>query len=223
LFDSYVLLADDHVNNVSYFPFMSIKTVIPYFCVLSEGYYVIIWLIVEKQQIQICIVSFDPTLLEPTIYHCRGQHANHKIPDDVWKKHGKLSRTTNIFFFRLSTFPWREQLHFDEIMKHDDDDDDLYFAPDHHLSGRSLARAGSGQTRLCKFVFAASPLTRTIKVQEQRQNWLARNQDMSEQNDLFQWASPLKIKLGVVFLYKADVFIIIIIIISSKCDLFTRW
>ena len=42
LFDSYALLADDHVNNVSYFPFMSIKT---YFCVLREGYYVIIWLI----------------------------------------------------------------------------------------------------------------------------------------------------------------------------------
>jgi hypothetical protein len=41
LFDSYVLLADDHVNNVSYFPFMSIKKVIPYFCVLREGYYVI--------------------------------------------------------------------------------------------------------------------------------------------------------------------------------------
>ena len=47
LFDSYVLLADDHVNNVSYFPFMSIKKVIPYFCVLREGYYVIIWLIVR--------------------------------------------------------------------------------------------------------------------------------------------------------------------------------
>ena len=46
-FDSYILLADDHVNNVSYFPFMSIKTVIPYFCVLREGYYVIIWLIVR--------------------------------------------------------------------------------------------------------------------------------------------------------------------------------
>jgi hypothetical protein len=27
LFDSYVLLADDHVNKVSYFPFMSIKQV----------------------------------------------------------------------------------------------------------------------------------------------------------------------------------------------------
>ena len=45
LFDSYVLLADDHVNNVSYFPFMSIKKVIPYFCVLRE--YVILWLIVR--------------------------------------------------------------------------------------------------------------------------------------------------------------------------------
>jgi hypothetical protein len=43
LFDSYVLLADDHVNNVSYFPFMSIKKKI--FCVLHEDYYVIIWLI----------------------------------------------------------------------------------------------------------------------------------------------------------------------------------
>jgi hypothetical protein len=39
LFDSYVLLADDHVNNVTYFPFMSIKKV---FCVLREGYYLII-------------------------------------------------------------------------------------------------------------------------------------------------------------------------------------
>ena len=38
LFYSYVLLADDHVNNVSYFPFMSIEQV---FCVLREGYYVI--------------------------------------------------------------------------------------------------------------------------------------------------------------------------------------
>ena len=54
LFDSYVLLADDHVNNVSYFPFMSIKKVIPYFCVLREGYYVIIWLIVR-----ICVYIKD--------------------------------------------------------------------------------------------------------------------------------------------------------------------
>jgi hypothetical protein len=54
LFDSYVLLADDHVNNVSYFLFMSIKKVIPYFCVLREGYYVILWLIVR-----ICVFIKD--------------------------------------------------------------------------------------------------------------------------------------------------------------------
>ena len=54
LFDSYVLLADDHVNNVSYFPFMSIEIVVPYFCVLREGYYVIIWLIVR-----ICVFIKD--------------------------------------------------------------------------------------------------------------------------------------------------------------------
>jgi hypothetical protein len=47
LFNSYVLLADDHVNKASYFLFMPIKKVVPYFCVLREGYYVIIWLIVR--------------------------------------------------------------------------------------------------------------------------------------------------------------------------------
>jgi hypothetical protein len=54
LFDSYVLLADNHVNNVSYFPFMSIKKVVPYFCVLHEDYYVIIWPIVR-----ICVFITD--------------------------------------------------------------------------------------------------------------------------------------------------------------------
>ena len=54
LFDSYILLSDDHVNNVSYFSFMSIKKVIPYFCVLHEGYYVMIWLIVR-----ICVFIKD--------------------------------------------------------------------------------------------------------------------------------------------------------------------
>ena len=44
---AYVLLTDDHVNNMSYFPFMSIKKLVPYFCVLREGYFVIIWLIVR--------------------------------------------------------------------------------------------------------------------------------------------------------------------------------
>jgi hypothetical protein len=36
-----------HVNNASYFPFMSFKRVVRYFVVLREGYYVIIWLIVR--------------------------------------------------------------------------------------------------------------------------------------------------------------------------------
>ena len=61
LFASYVLLADDHVNNVSYFPFMSIKNVIPYFCVLCEGYYVIIWPIVR-----ICMFIKDWKLIYTT-------------------------------------------------------------------------------------------------------------------------------------------------------------
>ena len=42
------------VNNVSYFPFMSIKKVASYCCVLREGYYVIIWLIVK-----ICVFIKD--------------------------------------------------------------------------------------------------------------------------------------------------------------------
>jgi hypothetical protein len=53
LLDSYVLLADNHVNNVSYFPFTSFKKVIPYVCVLLEGYYVITWLIVRIRQLVI--------------------------------------------------------------------------------------------------------------------------------------------------------------------------
>jgi hypothetical protein len=39
LFDNYVLLADDHVNNASYFPFMSIKKVIKRVCVCALYYY----------------------------------------------------------------------------------------------------------------------------------------------------------------------------------------
>ena len=63
LFDSYVLLADDHVNNVSYFPFMSIKQVVPYFCVLREGYYAIIWLIVR-----ICVFIKDWKLIYSELF-----------------------------------------------------------------------------------------------------------------------------------------------------------
>ena len=59
----YVLLADDHVNNVSYFPFMSIKKVVPYFCVLREGYYVIIWLIVR-----ICMFIKDWKLIYSELF-----------------------------------------------------------------------------------------------------------------------------------------------------------
>ena len=54
LFDSYVLLADDHVNNVRYFLFISITKVILYLCVLREVYYVILWLIVR-----ICVFIKD--------------------------------------------------------------------------------------------------------------------------------------------------------------------
>ena len=63
LFDSYVLLADDHVNNGSYFPFMSIKKVVPYFCVLSESYYVVIWLIVR-----ICVFIKDWKLIYSELF-----------------------------------------------------------------------------------------------------------------------------------------------------------
>ena len=63
LFDSYVLLAEYHVNNVNYFPFMSIKKVIPCFCVLREGYYVIIWLIVR-----ICVFIKDWKLISSELF-----------------------------------------------------------------------------------------------------------------------------------------------------------
>ena len=56
----YVLLADDHV---SYFPFMSIKKVVLYFCVLREGYYVIIWLIVR-----ICVFIKDWKLIYSELF-----------------------------------------------------------------------------------------------------------------------------------------------------------
>jgi hypothetical protein len=59
----YVLLADDHVNSVSYFSFMSIKKVVPYFCVLREGYYVMIWLIVR-----ICVFIKDWKLIYSELF-----------------------------------------------------------------------------------------------------------------------------------------------------------
>jgi hypothetical protein len=65
LFDSYVFLAADHVNNVSYFPFVSIKT---YLCVLREGYYVIIWLIVR-----ICAFIKDWKLIYSELFILKGK------------------------------------------------------------------------------------------------------------------------------------------------------
>ena len=59
----YVLLADDHVNNVRYFPFMSITKVVPYFCVLRKGYYVILWLIVR-----ICVFIKDWKLIYSELF-----------------------------------------------------------------------------------------------------------------------------------------------------------
>ena len=59
----YVLLANDHVNNVSYFPFMSIKKVVPYCYVLREGYYIIIWLIVR-----ICVFIKDWKLIYSELF-----------------------------------------------------------------------------------------------------------------------------------------------------------
>jgi hypothetical protein len=55
----YVYLADDHVNNASYFPFMSIM----YFCVLREGYYVLIWPIVR-----ICVFIKDWKLIYSELF-----------------------------------------------------------------------------------------------------------------------------------------------------------
>jgi hypothetical protein len=58
--------------------------------------------------------------------------------------------------------------------------------------------------------------------------WVARNpprvskwSDISTSGLLFQWASTIIIQLSILVLYKADIFIIIII--SSKCHLFLSW
>ena len=60
---SFVFVCKLHVNNVSYFPFMSIKKEIPYFCVLCEDYYVIIWLIVR-----ICVFIKDWKLIYSELF-----------------------------------------------------------------------------------------------------------------------------------------------------------
>jgi hypothetical protein len=60
---SFLFVCKLHVNNVSYFPFMSIKKVVSYFCVLREGYYVIIWLIVR-----ICVFIKDWKLIYSALF-----------------------------------------------------------------------------------------------------------------------------------------------------------
>jgi uncharacterized membrane protein (GlpM family) len=65
---AYVLLTDDHVNNMSYFTFMSIKKIVPYFCVLPEGYYAIIWLIVR-----ICVFIKDWKLIYGALFILTGK------------------------------------------------------------------------------------------------------------------------------------------------------
>ena len=72
----YVLLADDHVNNVSYFPFMSIKKV---YCVLREGYYVIIWLMVR-----ICVFIKDWKLIYSELFILKGKSMENW--GDSWHK-----------------------------------------------------------------------------------------------------------------------------------------
>ena len=47
----------------SYFPFMSIKKLVPYFCVLCDGYYIIIWLIVR-----ICVFIKDWKLIYSELF-----------------------------------------------------------------------------------------------------------------------------------------------------------
>jgi hypothetical protein len=82
----------------------------------------------------------------------------------------------------------------------------------------------SGQTKdykigICCFSTKHTALRRKSK------DWLARNQnnvsewsDMSARRLLFQWASTIKIKLGMLVWYKAD-----FIIISLIINLFSPW
>jgi hypothetical protein len=82
----------------------------------------------------------------------------------------------------------------------------------------------SGQTKdykigICCFSAKHATLRRKSK------DWLARNQnnvsewsDMSTGGLLFQWASTMKIQLGVLVKYKAD-----LIIIPLKINMFSPW
>jgi hypothetical protein len=96
----YVLLADDHVNNVSYLPFMSIKKLVPYFCVLREGYYVIIWLIVR-----ICVFIKDWKLIYSELFILkRKSMENWGGVGGSWHKlqHPFAGKTHVIYFYYTS-------------------------------------------------------------------------------------------------------------------------
>ena len=102
----YVLLADDHVNNVSYFPFMSINKVVPSFCVLREIYYVIIWLIVR-----ICVFIKDRKLIYSELFILKrksmdnwGWGSWHKL----YSMHFPVKRT---WFFCLALVQDKKILH----------------------------------------------------------------------------------------------------------------
>jgi hypothetical protein len=64
----YVLLADDHLNDVSYFPFMSIKKVVPYFCVLREGIVLCFCFAFRRLVYPMLPVSLDcPFVIAPSV------------------------------------------------------------------------------------------------------------------------------------------------------------
>jgi hypothetical protein len=97
---AYALLTDDHVNNMCYFPFMSIKILVPYVCVLREGYYVILWLIVR-----ICVFIKDWKLIYSALFILKrksmdnyGGGSWHKL----YSMHLPVKRT---WFFCLALVP----------------------------------------------------------------------------------------------------------------------
>jgi hypothetical protein len=80
-------------NNVSYFPFISIKKVVPYFCVLREGYYVIIWLIVR-----ICVFIKDWKLIYSELFILKRKSMENWGDSKLYSMHLPVKRT---WFFCL--------------------------------------------------------------------------------------------------------------------------
>ena len=99
LFDSYLLLADDHVNNVSYFPFMSIKKV---FCVLREDYYVMIWLIVR-----ICVFIKDWKLIYSELFILKRKSMENWGRGSWHKLYGMHLPVKCMWFFCLASHRWK--------------------------------------------------------------------------------------------------------------------